>query len=857
MRTYSLESFISGAKQTVFNNSMADVELVTYRKEKPNFDINQEINNRTFIRPLPPKGHIVRNGILSAPLNQVQNLKTDITSLKAAVSGEANDYQLGKLNDLGMKIGGLGIATYLFSMKHAPVTKAMEFIGFAAFFSSMALWPRLALGLPARIIHGFNPFIKYEDSQGRKKGFFSDNQFIPFDMLSEKDINRVGKRLHVPQDIPNRREAIEEKMRQIALQNNTLWMLTAGFATPIMSSLICNRLEPYVEDLHNFFMNRRVDNILEDFSQTSKKYTSKKIIEDINNIIELNKDKSINPELIEKLSSALTQELDNNVKLGIKQDLSDLFLDGKFKISEKQVSEMYQSVSELIKLASDNKLTTDVLRSVTPNIEQIKNLLASNEFFTKSCSREEISGIISQLSELIARNISDANANGASISPHTAKKITMGIANPPAKGNVKSIENILTASPASILDSDRQMLLRKLAGIMTEFSAENTALNKYAYHKLALAPDTAKAKYWNDFTKSLIKILNISHEDIENTRLDRKLVSKMFNDKIWQKATANEAEYKNFVETIAANISQIEKYVKPDEINGRFMSQVEESFSAAATKLRNNGFRNTAKRITGENYAEAGTLLGATRAYIRDNLTNIRSTFSSILNKVNVYRSIYKNPDLSFISAENLPKEIKEEIVALAEYLTSEGGYGEYAVKFDFLRNANPNMTDTEKISFSNGKISYNYYDAKELEKSGIIKKSDVTFFKRVMNLLFGTPVNQETKDALVQYSSVSGMLDTYREKMLNVVGNTENYMYPDSIVDNSRRYSWSSPKMNSNLTGTPLDDVLTNTIRKTFNSNKWLKTYCKFGGILLGITLVSQFLFGKNPNYKKERTSV
>ena len=80
------------------------------------------------------------------------------------------------------------------------------------------------------------------------------------------------------------------------------------------------------------------------------------------------------PELIEKLSSALTQELDNNVKLGIKQDLGDLFLDGKFKISEKQVSEMYQSVSELIKLASDNKLTTDVLRSVTPNIEQIKKI---------------------------------------------------------------------------------------------------------------------------------------------------------------------------------------------------------------------------------------------------------------------------------------------------------------------------------------------------------------------------------------------------------------------------------------------------------------------------------------------------
>ena len=34
-----------------------------------------------------------------------------------AIKGEANDHELGKINDLGMKIGGLAIAGYLMTKK--------------------------------------------------------------------------------------------------------------------------------------------------------------------------------------------------------------------------------------------------------------------------------------------------------------------------------------------------------------------------------------------------------------------------------------------------------------------------------------------------------------------------------------------------------------------------------------------------------------------------------------------------------------------------------------------------------------------------------------------------------------------
>lgn len=128
-----------------------------------------------------------------------------------------------------MKVGGLAIASYLFTKKQTPMTKAFEFIGLASFFGAMNLWPKLFLQLPAYLIHGVNIRQKYEDNYGRKKMFYQDHQFIPWDLYSDKEINKIGDRLRVPKDIPNRREFIQEKMRKIALQNNTMWMLTSGF----------------------------------------------------------------------------------------------------------------------------------------------------------------------------------------------------------------------------------------------------------------------------------------------------------------------------------------------------------------------------------------------------------------------------------------------------------------------------------------------------------------------------------------------------------------------------------------------------------------------------------------------------
>lgn len=855
MRVNAVENFRTGNHKYNLSsgNKVADIELITTRKEKPEFDVNREIANRTFIRPLPPKGHIVNSSILSAPRDFVDDLITDAKAFKAAWSGEANDHQLGKLNDLGMKLGGLAIATYLFTMRHTPITKAMEFVGLGSFFASMAIWPKIALDLPARAIHGFSPFMRYEDSQGRKKRFFADNQYIPFDMLSDKDIKRIGNRLRIPENQPNRREAVEEKMRQIALQNNTMWMLTAGFATPILSSLICNAAEPYVEKGYSFLMNKKIDSIMENFAEQSKKFKTQDINKRVENLIAAHNNKPITPEVIKEFSKALTSQLGPNVRLGVEQDLTNLFIDNKFKITEIQIKPIAARIESLITTAAANKLLPQTIKAILPTEEQLTTLFAEKGYLAQPQSKLEVQNIVRDISSILAQNINKLNqTEGMTIKPNMQRRL--GNALGKAGSDSTALISLLQSRPANVLDEAAQNTLRGLSRIITDVSAEHTALNVFAFHKLAQAPNTAKAKYWNDSVQSIIKTLGITSREIDETHYDRKLVGELFNKKIWERATAEPAEYKKFINELAAAISQIDVHVKPSELNGKFLNQAQTSYKNAASALNSAGFSATAKRLIRTDGKETGTLLGITRTFVTGSLTNLSATFSALLNKANVYRTIYKDPNLSFIGGQNIPKEVKEEIVGLIEYLTTEGRISDYSVKFDFLRNLTPDKTVAPLTIKGKEGIKYAHYNTEKLTKNGVIIKSDVNFFRNVIKTLFGIGIDSETTSALSEYSGVGNLLKEYRKNMITAVANLENFMFPDHVMldENwNRHYSTATPKVRSNTVGAPLDDVLTNSLKQMYNTKKWLKMFGGFGAGLLGITVLSQFMFGRGDNAK------
>lgn len=196
-----------------------------------------------------PKGSLVhRNPIQSAAVS-IKNTGKDLVNLtKALKDGTADDHSLGRLNDVGMKLAGLGIAAYLATRKAAPKAKAMEFIGAAVFFSMMQLWQKIFIAAPIKARFGVDINQKFSDSFGREKELYQDNQYVP-QLRSNEELDHLADKLGLPKEMAFRREYAQEQERRIALQGRTLNMLTAGVGVPVMTALACGEIEKQIDGI--------------------------------------------------------------------------------------------------------------------------------------------------------------------------------------------------------------------------------------------------------------------------------------------------------------------------------------------------------------------------------------------------------------------------------------------------------------------------------------------------------------------------------------------------------------------------------------------------------------------------------
>lgn len=333
-----------------------------------------------LIKPLDGKGHLINNDLIHMPKEFVRDTVYSAKALVDGSRGQANDHQLGKLNDLGLKVSGLAIATYLMTKKSTPKTKAMEFVGFGAFLASMSLWPKLALEIPARIIHGFNFRKQYIDDQGRKKYVSQDPNYIPFDLYKgdkrSEDLDVIGDRLGIRRDIPNRHEAVKDQMRKISVQNNTLWMLTAGIATPIMTALACNRMEPYIGKWAEEFSNGRVNaqiNDVHDYlnnaldGDETKSFETKvlglredsKSLSPLDKLLTSYKGKVVKKEDVAKLSDVIASGLDVEMQEASRVDVENLIGGDRF-VANSETSKRLSNIIHSDILAKDAKLAETI-----------------------------------------------------------------------------------------------------------------------------------------------------------------------------------------------------------------------------------------------------------------------------------------------------------------------------------------------------------------------------------------------------------------------------------------------------------------------------------------------------------------
>ncbi len=200
---------------------------------------------RTHVRAYKPLGYFVETN----PFNPIETLRSDARSVRYfldGIKGHGNDYSIGKINDVGIGLGALGIAGMLATSKGSPLSRGMEFVGLACWLGAMSLWQKIAINTPLKHLKGVDLNLEYVNSAGHRKKFYQDSQYLCWDLMSDEQIYKMGDKLGVPKNIKNRRKAIENKARQVAVQGNTLGLLTAGFATPLIASLAADKISKHV-----------------------------------------------------------------------------------------------------------------------------------------------------------------------------------------------------------------------------------------------------------------------------------------------------------------------------------------------------------------------------------------------------------------------------------------------------------------------------------------------------------------------------------------------------------------------------------------------------------------------------------
>jgi len=226
-----------------------------YNSDAPDYDkiYNDLQREAKKVEIAAPKARLVEENIPQKFVSSIKDNAKDVYNLHRAITkADISDNSLGRLNDLGLKMGAMVIATLLAINSRTKTESIMRFIGGGTFIASMSLWPKLFTALPAKIVHGVDIDKKYISAQGDKKDFYLDNKFIPWDIT----------------DITDEKE--RRRNQKIALQNRTLSMATAGAAVPLMTALICNRIEPLVEKAVVALDVRKVRKELDDVNAFKK-----------------------------------------------------------------------------------------------------------------------------------------------------------------------------------------------------------------------------------------------------------------------------------------------------------------------------------------------------------------------------------------------------------------------------------------------------------------------------------------------------------------------------------------------------------------------------------------------------------
>lgn len=874
----------------------------TKSKEHTHYlDAEGAVDTTGLVKPLPGKGHLIHDKVSSAPKYFVTDIAYDLKSLKNGFNGTANDHQLGRLNDIGLQVGGVGIATYLASKTTNPKARIMEYTGLAAFLTAMNIFPKIAINTPSRIIHGYDTGKWYIDDQGRKKSVNQDSNYRPMDLYrgerSDEHLDKIADDMGIPRGIKNRNELTYEQTRKLATQNQTLWMLTAGFATPVITALACYGLENYVispqlEKARNKKYNKLITDTLEKTKAMSL------VINDIKdndlsiqvaNLFKGSAGKELSEEKFEDLVELLTKNTGNNVSEGLREDLKNAIKEST--VINKDVVDKMITTSKDVFNGNNKEALEEILIPTQAEVEEaikkvVKDANFENGFTT---SPENIIQIKEELHLLINKKIEASNTKIAK------KKLT-------ASRNriLNNMENTMKASKSKVVTEENIQQFINVAKVLGEFKEYKLLLNKCESFKFEFAPETVLARSYGKFEKALVKELGITTQDMKKMRESAEFTTELLNTKI-SEICQDEEKYKKVFKNLSDVISEMEV-----NLNGVNKSNAEASNILDLINAIENNYNNTAKRLSQiGGFDSTIRRLVTDDVNILDNSIKTRQELFDLLDGTtpNAYKmgAQGKNEACAYYNSKGVGSSKYLEISRIIErYQGVKNSFNRVLHTFEFYkRTISPDTVLGTLDGLTGNHKPLSRTDVDYIQ--ALIKKGRSTllgatssdhnlkldlinnplFYKDLMNMLY-TPevdpnknsfwytkakgyVTDAAKDILKDGDNNSGNLlerfQTYITRCRNILANgpvdfTKPFHSLDPSVRNSYTMADKTRMAFFNLVAQSPVDMLQGAAKRQYGTKKWFKSVATVASTVFGVTLLAQAGFGRirNPhNIKKQ----
>ena len=826
-----------------------ELHTSTYR------DAKKPIKTTGLVHPRAAEGHLVHDTLFSVPKFWLKDIAYDVKAVIDGFSGKAKDHQTGRLNDVGLKLGGIGIATYLASQTSDPKMRVMEYVGLGTFLACMSLYPMVAINAPSRLVQGFDIGKEYIDDQGRKKSVFQDGNYIPYDMYrgeyTGEDLDIIGDRMGIPRGIKNRHELIKEQMRKIAIQNNTLWMLGAGFATPVMTALICSGLEQVLSPAMEIVRNRRANSKITDILKSTQDMTLNVDEIDFNGLgkkvrkfLLTYENKELPKDEFDKLVNMLSKEVDDNLASGIKEDLAKIFKGEKnaFLLSDTFV----EDVNEIIKTSANGRNKATFEEVFTPSRIELENALKKVGSDGKYLTAEQLKDFKGEL-----KNIFEAKIEASSGNKDSLRMQEYSI--------IDNISKSVQKTPSSFVSENGIKDITNFAKVLGEFKANDKILDNCKSVKVEHSPETMLARSYKKFENAIFDALDIKFSDLKQMKESETFTKEILEKKI-QALVSNEEKYQKTIEKLANIMSKT-------EIRLHGESETESYIKDLISAYENN-YNNTAKRINNIKSGRfSNTISRLIKEDVNGNIKHIVTSRDDVFNLLDGVKKQFASQEEDYgvkalQNAEELSKGVgSSKRMAISRIIERvqgvENSQRRLLHTLDYFKRQVPEDAYGKHLNETIKGVLLQATSADHTLK--LNTENNPNYYYDLMNEGWAKPVQDSTKKSMklandTSKGNVYGRFIKYLERFGNIMGQNDiDFKKPahrfGKAIDGLYGVDSNTRMQKFNLVAQNPIDFFKKSAKTRFENQKWLRMASGIGGAVIGATVLAQFCFGKVKN--------